>query len=252
LPSSYESAKATKLGEEHFGQIEGATTVTGLVQRADQRVLTAADRANAAALVRGMTSWRADWDEVKKESGALLITKKQKEARALEPRIFAVAGGGRNELVAVQFKGNAADPTAHEAFKQFRTRTIDAFSAKQLQIGFTGGIAEQADIADSASTRQKIEGFLLFGSILLFSVVFFRGVLSTILPLLLICSWSSGSASGCAAASLARPQPMTQQPGSRLSSHPQRWRSWSRSRPSDSPSSASSACSVPRLRSRYS
>jgi putative drug exporter of the RND superfamily len=195
LPTSYESAKAVKFGEEHFGQIKGATTVTGLVKRTDKGVLTAADRTNVATLVRGMTSWRADWDKVKKESGALVITKKQKEARALEPRIATLAGGGRNELVSVQFKGNAADPTAQEAFKQFRSRTVEAFHAKQLQVGFTGGIAEQADIADSNSTRKTIEGFLLFGSILVLSIIFFRGVLSSILPLLLV-MLVAGAASG--------------------------------------------------------
>jgi putative drug exporter of the RND superfamily len=100
--------------------------------------------------------------------------------------VGAVTGAGHNQLVSVQFKGNAADPVALEAFRQFRGQTIDAFHAKQLQIGFTGGIAEQADIADATSTHKQIEGLLLFGAIVVLSLLFFRGVLSTVLPLLLV------------------------------------------------------------------
>src|SRR5262245_42614735 len=65
LPTSYESAKAVKFGEAHFGKIKGATTVTGLVRRADGGPLTASDRASAAALVSAMPSWRADWHRIK-------------------------------------------------------------------------------------------------------------------------------------------------------------------------------------------
>jgi putative drug exporter of the RND superfamily len=186
LPASYESAKAVKFGEAHFGQVKGATNVTGLVERTDQQVLTATDKANAAAVVEGMTAWRADWERVKKESGALFISKKEKETRALDPRVGPVTGGGRSELVSLQFKGNAADPVALEAFRQFRSHTIDAFEAKDLQIGFTGGIAEQADIAEATSTDKQIEQLLLFGAIVVLSLLFFRGVLSSVLPLLLV------------------------------------------------------------------
>jgi putative drug exporter of the RND superfamily len=180
LPTSYESAKAVKFGEEHFGRINGATVVTGLVRRPDSHALTPTDRGNVDKLIAAMPSWRVDWDTISGEA------RRPKDARALEPQVVGMAGGARDELVSVQFKGNAADPSEMKAFKQFRSVTSDAFSAKHLSIGFTGGIAEQADITDATKSRTELEQYLLFGAVIVLMGLFFRGVLSSILPLLLV------------------------------------------------------------------
>src|SRR6266536_105997 len=65
LPSSYESARAVKVGEQHFGVVKGATAVTALVKRADGKPLTASDRAQVVTLTDRMAAWRPDWSRIK-------------------------------------------------------------------------------------------------------------------------------------------------------------------------------------------
>src|SRR6185437_11351394 len=132
LPSSYESVKGIKFGESHFGKIKGATTVTGLVRRTDQGPLTRADRTSVAVLVSRFPAWRADINDLKKHGAGGLqfkssFSKRKANTRALAPKILGVSGSGRDELVSLQFKGNSADPTTMRAFKQFRSRTVQAF-----------------------------------------------------------------------------------------------------------------------------
>ena len=60
LPTSYESVRAIKFGETHFGQIKGATTVTGLVRRTDGGRLTGGKRQRVVREPRGTTQRRCD------------------------------------------------------------------------------------------------------------------------------------------------------------------------------------------------
>src|SRR5689334_9612857 len=60
LPRSYESVRAIKFGESRFGQIKGATTVTGLVQRNDHQALTSSDERAVKTLVSRFPSWHLD------------------------------------------------------------------------------------------------------------------------------------------------------------------------------------------------
>lgn len=189
LPTSYESVQGIKFGESHFGQIKGATTVTGLVRPTDHRALTAADKSAVESLVAGFPTWRVDVKALGKSGGGLFkrgLTGREKDVHALDPRVLGVTGAGRDELVSLQFKGNSADPSTMKAFKQFRSKTATAFAANHLQIGFTGGIASQTDITDATKHRSALGQDLLLGAIFLLTLLFFRGVLSSILPLLLV------------------------------------------------------------------
>src|SRR5689334_4049167 len=172
LPTSYESVRAIKFGEAHFGQIKGASTVTGLVRRTDTGRLTPDDLRAVNSRVSEFPAWRVD---------AKALGKKR-DVRALDPRVLGVTGGGRYALVSVQFKGNSADPTTMKAFKQFRAGTVNAFAADALHIGFTGGIASQTDITDATKHRTQLGQNLLLGAIVLLTLLFFRGVLSSLLP----------------------------------------------------------------------
>jgi RND superfamily putative drug exporter len=191
LPTSYESAKAVHFGETHFGAIEGATTVTGLVQRRDGSALTPADRRAMATAVAGFRDWRVDVDALERDGvKGLRLTgtfeKQMNRVRALEPEVLGVAGGGRYGLVAVQFRGNSADPATMSAFKQFRTKAESSLGRDGLRVGFTGGVASQTDLVDATKDQAALGQYLLFGAIIVLTLLFFRGVLSTILPLLLV------------------------------------------------------------------
>jgi RND superfamily putative drug exporter len=188
LPKSYESARAVAFGESHFGLITGATTVTGLVRRADHGPLTQADRNAVGSLVAAFPAWRVDLDALDTGGGLFgkSISERERDVRALDPRVLGVTDAGRDALVSLQFKGNSADPTTMKAFKQFRSKTTGAFRAAGLQIGFTGGIASQTDITDATKGRTAAGQQLLFGAVILLTLLFFRGVLSSLLPLLLV------------------------------------------------------------------
>jgi RND superfamily putative drug exporter len=190
LPASYESVKGIKFGESHFGQIKGATTVTGLVRRTDHGVLTPADQEAVTSLVAAFPGWRPDVKDMEKSLGGLRLSSslnsRQRNVRALDPRVLGVTGAGRDELVSLQFRGNSTDPTTMRAFKQFRTATLRAFGAHELQVGFTGGIASQTDITDATKGRTANGQNLLLLAILLLTLLFFRGVLSSVLPLVLV------------------------------------------------------------------
>jgi RND superfamily putative drug exporter len=114
------------------------------------------------------------------------LSSRQKDVRALDPHVIGVAGAGRSELVSLQFRGNSADPSTMKAFKQFRSRTIGAFHEDRLGIGFTGGIASQTDITDGTKGRTNTGQTLLLAAIVLLTLLFFRGILSSILPLILV------------------------------------------------------------------
>lgn len=187
LPTSYESVRAIKFGETHFGQIKGATTVTGLVRRTDGGRLTGGDLRVLDSQLSRFPAWRVDRSALGKAGRGLFgSTASVQDVRALDPRLLGVTGGGRDALISLQFKGNSADPTTMKAFKQFRSKTVSALAATGFRLGFTGGIASQTDITDATKHRTQLGQDLLLGAIVLLTLLFFRGVLSSILPLLLV------------------------------------------------------------------
>src|SRR6266536_1860951 len=199
LPSSYESARAVKFGEQHFGVVKGATAVTALVKRADGKPLTASDRAQVVTLTDRMAAWRPDWSRIKH----LVLSGDERGARAVKPSTGPLAGGGRFELVSLQFKGNDADPTVQQAFKQFRATTTRAFDAKHLKVGFTGGIASVTDYVTANKKTTALEGELLMGAIALLTLLIFRGVLSTLVPVLTVVLVAGGANGAVVLAALA-------------------------------------------------
>jgi putative drug exporter of the RND superfamily len=163
LPKGSDSAKATRLGQEAFGRVKGASSVTAMVARADGGRLDAADvraiDARAAALRRGRVA-------------------------AVEPA--GVGPGGRFSLVAIQFRGNSADSAVQRDFRAFRADARSDFSGGSLRVGFTGGVASAADNADADRSRQGLQGILLLGAIVLLLLVFFRGILAAIVPVVAV------------------------------------------------------------------
>ncbi|HWV85644.1 MAG TPA: MMPL family transporter [Capillimicrobium sp.] len=193
LPSGSESALATEYAQDAFGRQPGTATVTVLVSRADGGALTADDRAQVAALADGTAGWEPDMDrlEVDDEFGGLT----ERAGRIADARAGPVAPDERFQLVGLQWKANATDPVAQEAFRQFRDDTNRALRAEGLQAGFTGGVASLADQTEASETRQLVGQGLLFGAVLLLSLLFFRGPLAAVVPLFTI-AFVAGGASG--------------------------------------------------------
>jgi RND superfamily putative drug exporter len=193
LSESYESVKATELGQRAFGEEEGTTTVTALVKRTDGQPIAAADTATIESLAGSTTRFHPDWDEIGKE--VKFLTDERKQARVVAAKPGLVAPHGEFELVTLAFKGNQADPATQEAFKQFRTDAVDRFRTEGLSIAFTGGIASTTDQADESESSKGWERMLLYGGIVLLTLLFFRGILAAILPLLAV-MLVAGAASG--------------------------------------------------------
>jgi len=193
LPSGSESALATEYAQDAFGRRPGTGMVTVLVSRADGGALTDADRAQVAALAERTAGWEPDMDrlDVEDEFGGLT----ERAGRVVDARAGPVAPDERFQLVGLQWKANATDPVAQEAFRQLRDDTNRALRAEGLQAGFTGGVASLADETKASEGRQMIAQGLLFGAVLLLSLLFFRGPLAAIVPLLTI-ALVAGAASG--------------------------------------------------------
>jgi RND superfamily putative drug exporter len=188
LPNKYESVRATQFGQAHFGQLKNATAVTALVHRADGKPLGKADRAEIAVQATRMAAWRPYWTTLKVHP-----TPTERVARVVDSSAGPVAGGGRYQLVALQFKGDAQDPVIQKAFKQFRSATATAFRSNGLTAGFTGGIASQTDQVEHQKSTSGLQALLLYAIVMLLSVVFFRGVLAAIVPLFAIAIVSMGA-----------------------------------------------------------
>jgi RND superfamily putative drug exporter len=188
LPNRYESVRATQFGQAHFGQLKDATAVTALVRRSDGKPLGTADRAQIAAQAMRMASWRPDWTKIKHP------TNTERSSHVVSPVVGPLAAGGTYQLVSLQFKGDDQDPAIQQAFKQFRSHSVTTFRSSGMTIGFTGGVASQADQIDHQKSTQGAQGLLLYGIVVLLSFVFFRGVLSSIVPLVAIAIVSSGAA----------------------------------------------------------
>jgi putative drug exporter of the RND superfamily len=178
LPTSYESARATEFGEEAFGRVSGASSVTALVKRGDGDPLTKADLERIDGLVAETRTWTPDEDAV--AAGA------RSSSRVVGAESGPVGGRGEFSLFALRFKGNSADPGVQEAFSQFRSDAVQRFGAADLRVGFTGGAATMTDLMESTESTRALETALLYGAIVLLSLLFFRGLLAAILPLLAV------------------------------------------------------------------
>jgi putative drug exporter of the RND superfamily len=193
LPDGSQSALATRYAQEAFGQQKGTRTVTALVERADGRTLTAADRAAVATLSERLAAWEPDVArlDVKGAVGDL----HERGGRIVAAAAGPVAPDGRFQLIGLQWKADTTDPVAQEAFRQLRDRTADDARADGLRVGFTGGIASMADFTEANEGARALSQALLFGSILLLTLVFFRGPLAAVVPLVTI-ALVAGGASG--------------------------------------------------------
>jgi putative drug exporter of the RND superfamily len=178
LPTSYESARATEFGEEAFGRASGASSVTALIKRNDGRALAKPDLARIDRLVAETRTWRPDEQAV--DAGA------RSSSRVVGAELGPLGGRGQFKLMALQFKGNSADPGVQEAFSQFRSDAVRQYAAADLRIGFTGGAATMTDLMESTESTRALETALLYGAIVLLSLLFFRGLLAAILPLIAV------------------------------------------------------------------
>lgn len=186
LPTKYESVKATQFGQSHFGLVKDGSTVTALVRRADGRPLTATDHAHTRLAVTQMTAWHPEWSAVGTTKHPVKPTTAERRTRVSASIVGPVAGHGTDQLLALQFNGNDQDPTVQKAFKQFRRHEAAAFRAVGMTVGFTGGIASTTDQVDHRAKTQALQGMLLYLAVIVLSFVFFRGLLSSIVPLLTV------------------------------------------------------------------
>lgn len=187
LPSSSDSARATDLGRQAFGHVEGVTPVTGMVERADGRPLQTADTARVEQLAQSLPRWRPDWKPIERDSELLLgISDGQRATRVVSAGAGRTGDDGRFQLLDVGFRGNTTDPVVQEAFGQLRDRTVRELRADGLTVGFTGGVASTLDTTEATETTAAVEGALLMGAIVLLNLIFFRGVLAAIVPLLAV------------------------------------------------------------------
>jgi putative drug exporter of the RND superfamily len=193
LPKGSESAQATKYAQTAFGQQKDVRTVTALVKRGDGKRLTAADRDAVRALTAAMPRWRADTDRpaMKGQPGDL----RERAGRIIAAQAGPLARDGGFQLVGLQWKAQPTDPVAQDYFRQVRDRAAGQVRARGLRVGFTGGVASQADYVKATAGAHAIQQALLFGTVVLLSLLFFRGPVAAFVPLLAI-YFVAGAASG--------------------------------------------------------
>jgi putative drug exporter of the RND superfamily len=193
LSENYESVKAADLAQRALGEQEGTTAVTALVKRDDGQPIAASEKSTIATLAASTTRFRPDWDEIGNKVD--FLSDKRRQARVVEATPGLIAPGGEFELVSLAFKGSVVDPATQEAFKQFRDDAVTRFHARGFDVAFTGGIASYRDQVDETESTQRLESMLLYGGILLLTLLFFRGILAAVLPLLAV-ALVAGAASG--------------------------------------------------------
>jgi putative drug exporter of the RND superfamily len=201
LPKGSESAQATQFAQTAFGQQKGTRTVSMLVKRADGAALAATDRADVRSLASALPRWRVDTDssKIKHQPGDL----EKRAGLIVRAQPGPVAPDGRFQLVALQWKGNTTDPVAQEFFRQVRDRAADTARDHDLRVGFTGGVASTADFMKANEGTQALSQALLLGSVVLLSLLFFRGPLAALLPLLAIYFVAAGASGFVVLAALA-------------------------------------------------
>jgi RND superfamily putative drug exporter len=172
LPKASESAQALQYARTHFGQQPRTRTVTVLVKRADGAALTAHNRTEVRALAAAMPRWQSDVGE---RGGRILAVQAGPPAR-----------DGRLQLVGLQWQANVTDPVAQGHFRQVRDRAAQVAHDHGLRIGFTGGVATMADRVEAGRSTQALAQALLFGAVVVLSLLFFRAPLAALVPLLAI------------------------------------------------------------------
>jgi putative drug exporter of the RND superfamily len=193
LPKGSESARATEYAQTAFGEQRDTRTVMALVKRSDGKPLTAADRAEVRALAAAMPRWRADTNRpaIKGQPGDL----HGRAGRIVAAQAGPLAPAGRFQLVGLQWKAQPTDPVAQDYFHQVRDRAAHEVRAHHLRVGFTGGVASQADYVKATATPHAIQQLLLFGTVVVLSLLFFRGPAAAFIPLTAI-YLVAGAASG--------------------------------------------------------
>src|SRR5829696_6101432 len=201
LPKGAESAQAIDFARDVFGQQAGTRTVSMLVRRADGTALTASDRAEIRSLAAATRHWRVDTDSpaLKSQIGDL----DERAGRVVDAQAGPASPDGGLQLVALQWKGNTTDPVAQEFFRQVRERAADTARAHHLRVGFTGGVASMADEMKSQEGTRALSQALLFGAVVALSLLFFRGPLAAIVPLLAIYLVAAGASGLVVLAALA-------------------------------------------------
>jgi putative drug exporter of the RND superfamily len=201
LPKGSESAQAIDFARDAFGQQEGTRTVSMLVKRTDGTALTASDRAEVRSLAAATPRWRVDTDRpaLKSQIGDL----DERAGRVVDAQIGPVSQDGRLQLVALQWKGNTTDPVAQEFFRQVRVGAAAAARDHHLRVGFTGGVASTADDMKAQEGTRALSQALLFGAVVALSLLFFRGPLAAIVPLLAIYLVAAGASGLVVLAALA-------------------------------------------------
>ncbi|HET8757452.1 MAG TPA: MMPL family transporter [Solirubrobacteraceae bacterium] len=180
LPKGSESARAIAYARDAFGVQKGTRTVTMLVKRDDGDTLTAADRAEVGALATALARWPSTGE---------------RDGRVVAAQAGPVARHGQFQLVALQWQANATDPVAQDHFRDIRDRAADQARAHHLSVGFTGGIASQADEVAATEDTTATAQSLLFIAVILLSLLFFRGPLAAIVPLASILLVASAASS---------------------------------------------------------
>jgi RND superfamily putative drug exporter len=201
LPKGSESAQAISFARTAFGEQKGTRTVSMLVKRADHGALTAGDQAEVRSMAIALPRSRVDTDAsaLKGLPGNLA----ERAGRIVRAKLGPVAPNGRLQLVALEWKSNTTDPVAQEFFRQVRDRAAGSARSHELRVGFTGGVASRADYVKATEGKQALSQALLFGSVILLSLLFFRGPLAAIVPLLTIYLVATGASGLVVLAALA-------------------------------------------------
>jgi len=201
LPRGSESAQAVDFARTAFGQQKGTQTVTMLVKRSDGARLTAADQAAIRSLAAATRRWGVDAD-------AAVLTRQvgdfdERAGHVVGAQLGPASPDGRLQLVALQWKGNTTDVVAQEFFRQVRDRAADIARAHELRVAFTGGVASRADEMKAQEGQRALSQALLFGSVIALSLLFFRGPLAAIVPLVAIYLVAAGASGLVVLAALA-------------------------------------------------
>jgi RND superfamily putative drug exporter len=184
LPKGSDSAQAVDFARTAFGQQKGTQTVTMLVKRTDGASLSAGDQAEIRSLAAVTRRWRVDTEAsaLTKQVGDL----DERAGQVVGAQIGPASANGRLQLVALQWKGNTTDLVAQEFFRQVRDRAADIARDHDLRVAFTGGVASRADEMKAQEGTRVLSQALLFGAIIALSLLFFRGPLAAIVPLVAI------------------------------------------------------------------
>ncbi|MFD8790783.1 MMPL family transporter [Streptomyces vinaceus] len=181
LPSTYDSAAALKVAEEHFGAKPDANPLTVLVARADGAKLSDADERRiddeAAKLARREVA-------MPKPKDAPPFTQDHSQVPRVSPAMTAPDRSFR--LLAVELTGNPMDPGMQDLYRAFRDQARAGFAEAGLRTGFTAGLADTVDTADGEKTRSTVVGMAMLVVIVLLHILVFRSLLAALLPLLVV------------------------------------------------------------------